>query len=113
MSRDVKAYLEDIITCANHALDYTAGVTFDAFVNNQEKYDAVVRNLEIIGEAAKHVPESTREQYPDVPWREMARFRDVLAHVYFGLRPETIWDVVQNELPELVSTLKEILALES
>jgi len=85
---------------------------FDSFVKNEMAYDAVLRNLEIIGEAAKHIPDEVRRRYPDIAWREMAGLRDILTHAYFGLDDEVLWDIVQNEVPSLVDHIERILQLE-
>lgn len=74
-----------------------------------KKFDAVLRNLEIIGEAVKHLPDEIKEKYPDVKWRKITGFRDIVAHNYFGVSDEIVWDVVQNEIPPLLKQVKEIL----
>jgi uncharacterized protein with HEPN domain len=71
--------------------------------------DAVVRNLEIIGEAAKQVPEEVRQQTPEVPWSKVAGLRDILAHQYFGVDLEIVWDVIQNKLPPLETAVRRLL----
>ena len=87
-------------------------MNFVSFTNNEMAYDAVLGNLEIIGEAAKHIPDEVRRRYPDIAWREMAGLRDILAHAYFGLDDEVLWDIVQNEVPSLVDHIERILQLE-
>ncbi len=72
-------------------------------------YDAVIRNLEIIGEAAKRLPESMKEAAPEVPWRMVCGFRDHLAHAYFGIDDDTVWDVVIHELPALTQAARRLL----
>ena len=72
--------------------------------------DATLHNLEIIGEAAKNIPQAVRASYPDIPWRNLARFRDVIAHHYFGINLETVWDIIKNELPTLLSRLDKVIA---
>lgn len=109
MSRDVRFYLDDIETACKKVLRYTAGFTFKEFTHDDEKYDAVLRNLEIIGEAVKHIPDDVRAQYPEVKWRKIAGLRDLVAHEYFGLSDEIIWDIVQNEIPALLKQVKVIL----
>ncbi len=85
MSRDFRLYLDDIRASADKVLRYTRGLRQDEFVNDDKTFDAVVRNLEIIGEATKHIPQDVRERYPEVEWRRMAGLRDVVIHEYFGI----------------------------
>jgi uncharacterized protein with HEPN domain len=79
------------------------------FVNDDLHFDAVLRNLEIIGEAVKNVSEATRQKYPQIKWRKIAGFRDIVAHGYFGVNEETVWDIVENEIPFLLTTVKTML----
>ena len=113
MSRDYRLYLDDIWQSANKVMRYTEGLDFDEFVSREMVLDAVLRNLEIIGEAAKNVPQDVRDRYPEVEWRQIAGLRDVLAHAYFGLEDETLWDIVQNEVAPLIEQVKGILDAES
>ena len=85
MSRDWRLYLEDMIDCCQKIIDYTSGLDMPVFKDNSLVYDATLRNLEILGEAAKNVPEDIRGRYPQVDWRKVSVLRDVLTHFYFGL----------------------------
>jgi uncharacterized protein with HEPN domain len=84
-------------------------MTYKDFVHDDLHFDAVLRNLEIIGEAVKNISEETRQQYPSVKWRKIAGFRDIVAHEYFGIDDETVWDIVENEIPALLEIVKIML----
>ena len=85
------------------------GLDFHAFVRNELVYDAVLRNLEVLGEAAKKVPDSVRARHPSVEWRAIAGLRDVLAHAYFAVDEATLWDIVAQKVPALAEVLRQIL----
>jgi uncharacterized protein with HEPN domain len=109
----VSLYLGDIVEASDRVASYIEGLTFEAFVADNRTVDAVVRNLEIVGEAAKKVPSSMRSRAEQVPWREMAGLRDVVAHAYFGIDHNIIWDVASNHLPQLrVDVAGLLLAVE-
>ncbi len=105
MPRDFEVYLEDIRQAIGKIQSYTVGLTRDAFDQDDRTIDAVIRNLQIIGEAAKMVPESVRANHPTVAWKKIAGLRDILAHQYFEVDLDIIWDVLQNKLPELKQEL--------
>jgi uncharacterized protein with HEPN domain len=108
--RTYEDYLHDILDHAQKAQRFTASVDFDAFCANEEKVLAVIRALEVIGEAARHVPESVRQCYPEVPWRNIVGMRDVLIHHYFGVDLEVVWKTVQRDLPTLQVAVGRMLA---
>lgn len=107
MSRDLELYLDDMEASCEKVQRYTAGMDCAAFIADERTYDAVVRNLEIIGEAAKRVPDDLRRRMPDIEWRKIAGLRDVLVHAYFGIDNEVLWDIVYNKVPELLTYLRE------
>lgn len=85
MSRSMRLYLEDILTSCAKVKRYTQGMTFEDFQRDERTYDAVVRNLQIVGEAVKNIPQEMRAKYPEVEWRKIAGLRDILAHAYFSI----------------------------
>jgi uncharacterized protein with HEPN domain len=112
MPRDYRLYLEDILEAAQKVNSYLQGVTFEQFGEETMRLDAVLHNLLVIGEAVKSVPPDVRENYPAVEWRKIAGLRDIIAHEYFGINLEIVWDVVHNKLPELHTLVAEILEQE-
>ena len=110
MQRDYKAYLNDILKAINRVEAYTENLALDDFSESSLYQDAVIRNLEIIGEAVKHIPSNLRKKYPDIEWKKIAGLRDILAHTYFGIDIEIVWDVVQSKLPEFKEQITLILS---
>ena len=107
MPRDFEVYLEDILQAIAKTRDYVAGVTHESLAQDSMRIDAVIRNLEIIGEAAKMIPESIRVEYPNIEWKKISGLRDILAHHYFEVDLDIVWDIVQNKLPELERELRK------
>lgn len=101
MKRDIKLYLDDIMESILAIEDYIGALTEDEFYKNRQAQDAVLRRLEIIGEAVKNIDEYFRNKYPDIPWRKIAGMRDVVIHEYFGVSLKRIWNVVKKDLPDL------------
>jgi len=112
MPRDSSVYLEDILTASERIASYVEGYTRESFGEDPKTVDAVVRNLEIIGEAVKQVPAAIREQAPDIEWTKIAGLRDVLIHAYFGVDLDIVWDVVTNKVPGLAHQVKALLGQE-
>jgi len=110
MPRDSKVYLDDILQAAGRIGEYTRGLSREKFVADRRTLDAVIRNLEVIGEAAKQVPEEVRARCPQVEWKRLAGLRDILIHQYFGVDSEIIWDVVRNKVPQLEREVRKLLA---
>ncbi len=105
--RSAGEYLSDMRDAIHAARDFSQGVTFEEFRNNREKQYAIIHALEVIGEAAKQVPVSVREKYPDIPWRDIAGMRDRLIHGYFSVNLERLWNTVQQDLPSLEAALEK------
>jgi uncharacterized protein with HEPN domain len=109
MSFESRDYLRHILIEADYLVARSADVTFDAFLADETLRRAFVRSLEIIGEAAKKVPEEFRQAHRDVEWRAMAGMRDRLIHDYFGVDFELVWDVVRNRVPEVRRQIASLL----
>jgi uncharacterized protein with HEPN domain len=105
-------YLQDMAENAAKALQFVQGMSGDDFLRDEKTFFAVIRALEIIGEAAKNIPDPIREKYPQIPWRDMAGMRDKLIHHYFGVDLKTVWKTVTRDLPLLYPRLEEILQQE-
>lgn len=103
--RQLEDYLQDILDAVAAIEQFTAGIEFEAFSQNLEKVFAVSRAIEIIGEAVKRIPASVKSQYPDIPWRDIAGMRDKLIHDYFNMDVAIIWEAVQEDIPQLKTTI--------
>ena len=107
--RNYRLYLKDIFEAMDATQAFVEGMDFDTFVADDKTASAVVRKLEIIGEATKNVPETIRQQYPQVPWRDMAGMRDRIIHRYFAVNYVLVWDTVRDHIPPLQPIIKQIL----
>lgn len=106
---DWRLRLEDILEAIAKIERYTAGMTFENFGADEKTVDAVLRNLEVIGEAARHVPENVRQEFLDIPWDKMRGIRNVVIHEYFGVSLPIIWQTIKHDLPPLVAPLRNLL----
>ncbi len=109
MKRDIKLYVKDILKAIDAIEEFVKDIDFEEFEKNDMVSSAVIRKFEIIGEASKHIPEEVKHRYPDIPWKEMASFRDKLIHFYFGIKHELVWNTVKLELPKLKARIGKIL----
>lgn len=107
--RNWKIRITDILQCIAKIRRYTKGYSFDEFSSDEKTIDSVLRNLEIIGEAARSVPGEIRARHPELPWAEMLTMRNIVIHDYHGVNLSIIWQTVKEDLPPLVSRLKRIL----
>jgi len=106
--RAPKLYFDDIITAIDDIENFTQGMTFETFENDKKTVQAVVRSLEIIGEAANHLPQEIKEKYPDIPWRDMISMRNKVLHEYFGVDEEVLWQTITEDLLPLKEKIKKL-----
>ncbi|MDR4517619.1 MAG: DUF86 domain-containing protein [Nitrosomonas sp.] len=106
--REWRFYLDDMIEFAEKILTYTDGLDQSDFVTSGLTYDATLRNLELIGEAASHIPDGVRSAHPEIPWRMIIATRNRLIHGYLGIDNDTLWSIIQDDIPELLPMLKAL-----
>lgn len=106
--QEPKLYLQDISDAISKIETFTAHVSYTDFVRNEEKMDAVIRNLEVLGEAAKNVPQETKEKHPEIPWGKMISTRNKVLHEYFGVDIDILWKTIQEDIPALKMQFKNI-----
>ena len=109
MTRDVILYVSDILTNMDEAMSYLEGMSYEQFVKDTRTSKAVIRSIEIMGEAVKHISDEIRSMRRDVPWREIARMRDKCIHFYFGVDYEIVWNAVKEHIPRLRPMLQSLL----
>ena len=100
--REELLLLRDILDAGNKILKFSQGMNYQAFLEDDKTQDACIRNFEIIGEAAKYITEESRQKNPNISWRKMANYRNLLIHEYFGVNLEIVWDIIQNELSDTI-----------
>jgi uncharacterized protein with HEPN domain len=109
MKRDYRLFIEDILDCIEKIDEFVGNMDFDEFFRDDKTRSAVVRKLEIIGEASKNIPKRIREKYKELPWSDMARMRDKITHDYFGINYKIVWNVIKERLPEIKPVIHKIL----
>ena len=107
--RHWRLYVGDMIEFSEKVLSYTDGFDQNAFVTDGVIYDATLRNIELIGEAATHVPEEVRQENTHIPWRMIVGIRNRVAHGYLGMDDDVIWSVIQDDIPDLLPKLRRLL----
>jgi uncharacterized protein with HEPN domain len=107
--RDYRLYIEDILECIGKIKRYAQSLDLIEFSEDDKTVDAVIRNFEIIGEASRQLPEEFKRKYPEVDWREMIDFRNVIIHGYFAVNMSIIWDIIQNELLPLENEIQKVM----
>jgi uncharacterized protein with HEPN domain len=108
-NREIQLLLEDMLEAAKKILSYTGGMGFDDFVNDNKTIDAVVRNFEIIGEAANRVPDNFKSDHPEIEWRRMTGLRNRIIHEYFGINYDTVWKIREENIPELADFIQQAI----
>jgi uncharacterized protein with HEPN domain len=108
-NRRDRDFLLDIEDAISRILEYTAGINWDEYLGDKKTQDAVVHNLEVIGEAAKNLSDEFRNQYPGIPWRDMTGTRDRLTHHYFGINQEIVWQIIELDLPGLKRQIEQLV----
>jgi uncharacterized protein with HEPN domain len=106
--REWRFYLDDMIGFAEKVIVYTDGLGQEDFVASGLNYDATVRNLELIGEAATNIPDEIRQSYPQIPWRQVVATRNKLIHGYLGIDNDTLWSIIQTDVPALLDELHKL-----
>ena len=109
MKRVYLDYLQDMLENADRAINFVKGMDYEGFVEDDKTVYAVVHAIEIIGEAARSIPEDVRAKYPEIPWRDVAGMRNKLVHQYFGVNMEVVWQTIHEDLPMLIASLKKNL----
>lgn len=104
--RNIKLYLDDIQDATDKIESYTSNISLEKFRNDTKTIDAVIRNIEIIGEAARHIPEDVRLKFPEVPWSLMIGARNKAIHEYFGVDTAILWQTIKEDIPLLKKVLK-------
>ncbi len=108
MKREWGDYLTDILQAVSEVDEFTHGMTYNNFLRDKKTINAVIRSLEIMGEAAKRIPDEVRIRHPEIPWKYMTGMRDKLIHEYSGIDLETVWDVIKDELPPIRPLLERM-----
>jgi len=109
VTREYRDYVEDILNAIDEVAEFTAGMSYEVFLQDRKTTNAVIRSLEVLGEAVKGIPEDIRAQAGGVPWKRMAGMRDKLIHEYFGVDLSIVWTVVNEELPPLRPSVEQLL----
>jgi len=109
MKRDCRVYLRDVLQAFRNAQEFVGRMSYEKFITDKKTVSAVVRELEVAGEASKQLPGTVRRKYPDIPWSDMAGMRDKLMHFYFGVDMEIVWETVKVRIPKLIPLIEEVL----
>jgi uncharacterized protein with HEPN domain len=106
--REWRFYLDDMLAFAERAQSYTVGLTLAEFLADERTYDATLRNLELIGESATRIPAEFRDAHPEIAWRQIIAMRNRLIHAYLGIDDDTLWSIIQTDIPTLLAHLMRL-----
>lgn len=106
--RGDREFLMDMIIACEKIMKYTEDMSYEDFCKNEMVIDAVVRNIEILGEASKNISEVLKKKHPEIEWREISRTRDKIIHFYFGVALSIVWDIIKMDIPSLIEKLKGV-----
>lgn len=109
--RDYRDYLQDISDSIDDVGNFTKDMTFEKFAKDRKTINAIIRSIEVIGEATKKLPTSVKDKHPSIPWKRMAGMRDKMIHEYFGIDVEILWKVVKEDIPSLKTSIQNALKM--
>jgi uncharacterized protein with HEPN domain len=110
MTREYADYINDIVDSVHAVEEFVRGMTFEDFASDRKTIYAVIRAMEVMGEAAKKIPEAVRSAHPAIPWKQMAGIRDKLIHEYFGVELDVLWKTIQEDLPSLKTAIEDLVS---
>ncbi|MHA1386733.1 MAG: HepT-like ribonuclease domain-containing protein [Candidatus Helarchaeota archaeon] len=108
MHREYKLYIKDILKAINKIEKYTYKISFKDFIQDELRMDAVIRNLEVVDEAVKNIPEDFKYTQPEIEWKKITGLRDILIHAYFSIDFDILWDIIKNKIPKLKKDISKI-----
>jgi len=109
--RDFKLFFHDILDSLNKIFKYTQNMSYEDFIDDDKTIDAIIRNIEIMGEAVKYLPADVRDEFPEIPFKKIAGMRDKIIHGYFGINYDDVWATIQSDLPKLKPQIETALKL--
>jgi len=108
MKREINLYIDDILESIDHLDEYMNGVSKDTFIASHQIQDVVIRRLQIIGEATKHLPQEVKELFPEVPWKDVTGMRDIVVHDYFGVSLKQVWETATRDIAPLKQAVLKV-----